>query len=69
MIHTAAGLPNTCHDCGAPCAGLWWAQNIDAARAGGGVCQECYERVHGPPRQARAQAQEAQAPAVRRGRR
>jgi hypothetical protein len=41
MIETTRGLPNTCSICGRPCDVTWWANNIDQARAGGGVCTKC----------------------------
>lgn len=43
---TSVGLPNTCSRCGAlvDVETGWYAPNVDAARAGGGVCAFDYER-------------------------
>lgn len=43
MINTIAGLPNSCSRCGKKCTAElgWYAENIDAARAGGGICSDC----------------------------
>jgi len=46
-IHTSVGLPNTCSRCGTPCDAEmgWYAPNLDAARAGGGVDEKCYAEL------------------------
>lgn len=43
MIKTKRGLPNTCSICEKPCTEFWYAENTDAARAGGGLCADCEE--------------------------
>jgi len=40
-IKTKAGLPNTCSKCGAPIMGEWYAESIDHARSGLGLCAKC----------------------------
>lgn len=47
MIKTQAGLPNTCHDCGAPQTATWFASSVDAAIAGGGICAPCLAKRAG----------------------
>lgn len=47
MIETKAGLPNTCHDCGAPQTDTWFAASVDAAIAGGGICAACQAKRAG----------------------
>jgi hypothetical protein len=46
---TSVGLPNTCSRCGDPCDEEtgWYAKNLDAARAGGGVDEKCYVEMTG----------------------
>ena len=43
MIYTLAGLPNSCSRCARKCTTQtgWYAENVDAARAGAGLCAEC----------------------------
>lgn len=41
MIETRRGLPNTCSQCGEQAGPTWWAENVDAARAGQGLCRDC----------------------------
>lgn len=41
MIETTKGLPNTCSCCGQPPGSSWYAENVDQARAGQGVCASC----------------------------
>ena len=41
LIETEAGLPNTCSKCGKPVEGKWFAESVDHARAGLGLCAEC----------------------------
>lgn len=41
MIETHLGLPNTCSRCGRPAGPTWWADTVDAARAGQGLCADC----------------------------
>lgn len=43
MIQTSAGLPNSCSQCGKRIVnGMWWAEHVDAARTGSGVCDDCH---------------------------
>lgn len=39
------GLPNTCSSCGKPPGKVWYAENEDQARSGGGICKGCLEKV------------------------
>lgn len=50
-IHTRAGLPNSCSDCGAPVdpSEGWFAEHDDAARAGDALCGTCHARAEGNP--------------------
>ena len=43
MEYTLAGLPNSCSRCAKKCTAAtgWYADNVDAARAGAGLCAEC----------------------------
>ena len=43
MEYTLAGLPNSCSHCAKKCTTQtgWYAENVDAARAGAGLCAEC----------------------------
>lgn len=50
MIETTRGLPNTCWICGEPAGETWWADSVDAARSGQGVCERCVESGLGPPK-------------------
>jgi hypothetical protein len=40
-IETAAGLPNTCSQCGERPGSRWYAENVDQARSGLGLCARC----------------------------
>lgn len=41
FIETTAGLPNTCSNCGKPAGKRWYAENVDQARSGLGLCADC----------------------------
>lgn len=42
LIKTSVGLPNTCHLCGEPMEGEWFARNTDDAISGRGGHQKCF---------------------------
>lgn len=45
MIQTTAGLPNNCSVIGEPITeGYWYADSVDAAIAGLGICEAEYKR-------------------------
>lgn len=41
MIRTTKGMPNTCSNCGAGPLEECWAETVDHARAGLGLCEAC----------------------------
>lgn len=50
MIETIRGLPNTCSKCRAPRTREegWYAEHVDAARAGRGLCPACAGQEESP---------------------